>query len=271
MIIPSDGLERADLPRSSFLVGVILGTLLALSLSFLTGCMTVEAVGVSPLVVTWGSVQVGSKSTPQVVTLSNGGSGPISITSIAISGTNAGDFSISSSTCGSTLGATSNCAITLIFAPSAAGSRSATLTFQHSGVNPVETVTLSGSGASQGASTILTVAPGSLSFGSVNLGSGSASQTVTVQNPGATAIAVSNVSIIGADPSDFAVTTNSCGASVAASAGCTVSIIFNPTAAGSRTATLTLTDAAGNSPQTVALAGTGSAASTANATVAPRA
>ncbi len=72
--------------------------------------------------------------------------------------------------------------------------------------------------------------------------------------------------VSGTNAGDFAIASNTCGASLAGSASCTVSITFKPTATGSRTATLTFTDAAGNSPQTVALSGTGSAA---NATVAP--
>src|SRR5258708_16556784 len=52
-----------------------------------------------------------------------------------------------------------------------------------------------------------------------------------------------------------------CGSSVAAGASCTISVKFTPTAAGTRTGTLTLTDNASNSPQTISLTGIGSTTS----------
>ena len=51
--------------------------------------------------------------------------------------------------------------------------------------------------------------------------------------------------------------TNTCGSIVAAGANCMISITFTPTAGGNRTGTLTITDNAHGSPQTVALTGTG--------------
>ena len=44
---------------------------------------------------------------------------------------------------------------------------------------------------------------------------------------------------------------------MAAGASCTISVTFSPISAGSRSGTMTLTDNASNSPQTVALSGTG--------------
>jgi hypothetical protein len=61
----------------------------------------------------------------------------------------------------------------------------------------------------------------------------------------------------GADPGDFNVSTTTCGASLGAKSTCTISVVFNPTATGKRTATLNVNDGANNSPQTVALTGTG--------------
>jgi len=71
----------------------------------------------------------------------------------------------------------------------------------------------------------------------------------------ATALPIS-ITFTGADPGDFA-ETNTCGASLAARSRCTISLTFTPGATGTRTATLTVTDSANNSPQTMALTGTG--------------
>jgi hypothetical protein len=61
----------------------------------------------------------------------------------------------------------------------------------------------------------------------------------------------------------FNIASNTCGASVAAGANCSVGVTFTPTATGAAAGTLTFTDSALNSPQAVSLSGTGGAASSA--------
>ncbi len=73
-----------------------------------------------------------------------------------------------------------------------------------------------------------------------------------MSNTGSTEVTISSIAISG----DFA-QTSTCGSSVAAGANCAVSVTFTPTAAGSRTGMLTITDNAPGSPHLVALAGTG--------------
>jgi hypothetical protein len=103
----------------------------------------------------------------------------------------------------------------------------------------------------------VTLSTGSLNFGAVNLRTPSAPQTVTVTNSGTAALVISGIAANG----DFAQTTT-CGASLAAGAGCAVQVTFTPAAAGVRAGALTLTDNAANSPQSIALAGSGVASST---------
>ena len=52
-------------------------------------------------------------------------------------------------------------------------------------------------------------------------------------------------------------TSNGCTTSLATGFGCTISVFFDPSAAGSQTGTLTITDNAPDSPQTVQLSGIG--------------
>jgi hypothetical protein len=98
----------------------------------------------------------------------------------------------------------------------------------------------------------LSVSPSSLTFPSQALNTTSSAQTVTVNNTESTAVSVSSIAASG----DYA-QTNTCGASIAAGASCTVSVTFTPTAAGTRTGSLTIASNATNSPNTVALSGTG--------------
>ena len=69
---------------------------------------------------------------------------------------------------------------------------------------------------------------------------------------------ITSISFTGTNAADFARTTT-CGATLAAGASCNISVTFRPTATGSRTASLSVTDSAPGSPHTVPLTGTGTA------------
>jgi hypothetical protein len=84
------------------------------------------------------------------------------------------------------------------------------------------------------------------------LGTTSTTQGITLTNTGSAPLAISSMLTNG----DFA-QTNTCGTTVAAGVSCTISLTFNPTASGARSATLTIADNASGSPHTVALSGTG--------------
>ncbi len=99
-----------------------------------------------------------------------------------------------------------------------------------------------------------------LNFGSQTLGS-SSSQTLTVTNNGSAPLSITSVQISGTNAGDFT-ESNGCTSSVAAGGSCSIAITFDPAAAGSRTATLSITDNASGSPQTVGLSGTGSSLAT---------
>jgi hypothetical protein len=94
------------------------------------------------------------------------------------------------------------------------------------------------------------------SFANTTVGSTSATTTVTVTNTGNAALNVQSASIAGANAGDFKVTSSTCS-SVAASGTCSLGVSFTPSASGSRTATLSLTDNAASSPQVITLSGTG--------------
>jgi hypothetical protein len=91
----------------------------------------------------------------------------------------------------------------------------------------------------------------SLSFNNQTVGTSSSPLTSTLFNMGSAPLALSSVIASG----DFA-ETNDCGGSVPAASSCTISITFTPTVLGARTGAVTITDNAGDSPQTLALSGT---------------
>ena len=98
--------------------------------------------------------------------------------------------------------------------------------------------------------------PTSLTFPQEGVGSTSSAQSVTLSNTGNSSLSISSITITGINASDF-VQTNTCGSSVAVGASCTISVTFTPSAPGSRTASVSVTDNANGSPQAVTLAGTG--------------
>ncbi|MFI5271544.1 MAG: choice-of-anchor D domain-containing protein [Ktedonobacterales bacterium] len=109
-----------------------------------------------------------------------------------------------------------------------------------------------GSGSQPGAS----LSPSSLAFGNQRVGTTSAAKRMTLKNTGNAVLTINSISLGGANAGDFARTTT-CGASLAASASCTISVTFTPATVGSRSASLSVSDNASGSPQRAALAGTG--------------
>src|SRR3989441_803729 len=106
----------------------------------------------------------------------------------------------------------------------------------------------------------VTFAIRNLPVGGVQLSALTPAQTVTLTNSGTATLSITSIALAGLNPGDFAIaagTTCTNGATVVAGASCLVNLTFTPTAASARTATVTITDDAPGSPQSVSLAGTG--------------
>lgn len=101
----------------------------------------------------------------------------------------------------------------------------------------------------------------SLAFGNEAVGQTSKTKVVTIKNTGAATLKFTNIATSG----DFTLVGNFCGGQIGIGGSCSVTVSFAPTQTGARTGTLTFTDNAPNSPQTVSLSGTG----TADATLTP--
>src|SRR5581483_4166005 len=96
----------------------------------------------------------------------------------------------------------------------------------------------------------------SLSIGNQFVGIQHTPVPITLTNTGGMALTISSIAVSGANSSEF-VQTNSCGTSLAAGANCTINVAFTASATGTRTATLSVTDDAAGSPQSVTLTGAG--------------
>jgi hypothetical protein len=216
---------------------------------------TSASASLSPLSLSFPPLPIDESSTPLSVTVSNAGTANLVILSDAISGTNASDFAISADTCtGATLTASGTCTVSVTFTPSAEGSFSASLNITDIAPHSPQKVLLTGTGLGAGVG----LSPSSLTFPEQIPGTSSPAQPVTLSNGGNVPLSVS-IAITGTNSGDFA-QTNNCGSSVPAGSLCAINVIFTPGAPGSRSATLTITDNALNSPQTVALTGIGASA-----------
>jgi len=219
----------------------------------LAGSGTAPGMTLAPSNLTFGSEVVGSTSTAQTVMVRNTGTSAHTINSIGVSG----DFA-ETDTCGTlpaTLTAGASCSVSVAFRPSAAGTRTGTVTLADNASGGQQFIALTGSGTATAPS--ITLAPSNLAFGSEAVGSTSTAQTVMVQNTGTSALTINSIGVSG----DFA-ETNTCGtlpATLGAEASCTVSVTFTPSAAGTSTGTLTLRDNASGGQQFVALTGSGTA------------
>jgi len=214
------------------------------------------AVTLSASSVPFGSVKVGTASGSASVTLTNTGNEALTISSIAITGADASSFVFAES-CGTSLAAGANCSIHGHFAPAAEGSLTAAITVGDNAAGSPQTISLSGTGLAP----VVKLSASSLAFGSEKVGMASGSQSVTVTNTGDEALSITSISITGTDASSF-VFANSCGTSLAVAASCSIHGHFAPAAVGALTAAISITDSAGNSPQKIALSGTGASVTT---------
>src|SRR3989441_6718911 len=109
----------------------------------------------------------------------------------------------------------------------------------------------------------VTLAPTNLAFGDQRLSTTSPAQTVTLTNSGTATLSITSIALAGSNPGDFAMAGSGvapwpmAAGPVGAWAGCTFTLSFSPAAAGARAATVTITDDAAGSPQSVSLTGTG--------------
>ncbi len=202
--------------------------------------------------VTFGTQTLGTTSAPTNVTVTNTGGTAVGVSSISSSVP--AEFGVAASGC-TTVNPGATCALSLTFTPAAAGARNASITLVSNGTGSPQTIAVSGTGTSVATPGQLSL-PGSVSFGTQQVGTTSAASNISVTNIGGTTVTVSSVT--SSNATEFPVT-STC-ATVPAGAGCTISVSFAPSAAGTRTASITVnSDGVGN-PQLVSASGTGSTA-----------
>jgi hypothetical protein len=203
----------------------------------------------TPAGLTFGTVATGSFSNQQF-RLTNTGNAAVKISSLSVSGTG---FSTTGMSTPATLNPSQSATLTASFAPSAVGSTTGSVTILSNAANSSLTIPLSGTGAQSG----LSISPTSFNFGSVVDGL-TKSQNFIVTNTGTASLTIAQLSVTGSAYSASGLATP---ATLTPGSTATFSVLFAPTTAGSLAGSVSLSSNAPNSPNSLALSGTGVASS----------
>ncbi len=201
-----------------------------------TGSSVAPTVTVEPAALLFPEQLLNVKSAAQVVTITNTGTTSVSSTGVTITG----DFA-ETTTCTSSLPAGKKCTVTVTFTPTSAGAQTGTLTIHLS--TGAQEVSLAGTGSTFGSlPPILSLSPSPMSFNNGYTIGDNPVQTITVTNTSGASVGILKVALKG-DPSIL--DKSKCPAVLAAGATCSIKVLFKPTAYGTFTSTLILTEGSG--------------------------
>ena len=220
---------------------------------------TVPILGFVPaLLPTFGDVVLGTTGAVQSVTVTNSGTAPLIITSLALTGANPGEFVLDppSACLGASVPAGATCTVNVRFKPTTSGDKGATvMVYDNSAGNP-HSFTVKGAGIAP----MIVLSSTSLDFGTQTVNVASAPQRVIVQNTGDGPMLITNVTVICTNGPDFSVVADNClSTPLQPGDSCSISVSFKPGATLPRVGTLVITGTATNSPQLVNLRGVGAA------------
>lgn len=201
---------------------------------------------INPPSLDFGSVLVGGNASLPV-TVSNPGDGDLIISNIVSSDP---EFTFSPNTFPITIAAGGDQVFDVTFAPTSGGLHSANLSFSHNAAGSPTSYAVQGTGVAT--APVFNIAPPSLNFGSVNLGSNLMMQA-TVTNTGNADLIISNIT--SSNP-QFTFTP-SAPITIGPGLNQVFDITFTPTAAGSQTGTIVFTHNAAGSPKSYSVQGIG--------------
>jgi archaellum component FlaF (FlaF/FlaG flagellin family) len=186
-----------------------------------------------------------TQSAARTVTLTNTGTAAVSVASVTVSG----QFQMSNN-CTGTIAAGASCVVSVVSVPTSLGSHSGWVTLRDSASSKPQGIELSSRGTEIGLS------PNPMNFGQQKTGTTSSPQQLTITNHGSTTVSVSKITLLSAD---FTVSdvSNCTGQALAPGATCQVPVTFSPKQRGHSSATLSVVDDGGGSPEIARLTGAG--------------
>jgi hypothetical protein len=198
---------------------------------------------------------VGDTSASLSFTLTNQGPGSATLKAISVQGAAAADF-VRAGSCAAnaSLAQGASCTVTLAFAPSQIGTRTAQLDLTTDGTNPPP-LTLQGNGVGT-AQASLTLSVPSVSFPVTAVGAPTSPVAVTLTNAGTATLTVTAISFDAPALSAQPAAQNGCpGLPMRLAPGqqCDIDIVLDPTSAGDINATMTIASNASTPVQPLAV------------------
>jgi hypothetical protein len=202
----------------------------------------------------FGNQSVCSGTVVKTYTIENLGNAVLNVNGITLTGTDAADFTVGGISLPTTLDPGSPITFTVTFNPSGLGVRSATVNIDNSdsdenpydfaiqgtGVDPEANLTGNGVSITDGSAT--PSATDDTDFGNQSVCSGTVVKTYTIENNGTAVLNVTAIAVSGGQSADFTVGGISLPATVSVGSTATFTVTFNPSVAGLRTTTVTVTN-----------------------------
>lgn len=198
----------------------------------------------SPASLSFGQVAVGVKITASLV-LTNDRAWSKTLYSVAVTGS---AFKITGATFPVVIPPGKSVTLAVDFAPKTAGLTSGRIFFYGPGLN----IPLEGTGTTGTTTGQLSVSPGSLNFGNVDVGATTSATSAFTATGGSVTI-----SSVSSNNSQFSVSGTSFPLTLNAGHTANVQLVFSPSKAGAESATLTISSTASDATTTESLTGTG--------------
>jgi len=207
----------------------------------------------TPRTQSFGYYLIGTTSPGKTNTFTNDSGVNIFFSNIDLEGVNQNDFSFTTTCAISTtipLAPGASCTSTVFYKPTITGHETVTMVYYGNFTLVKQGLLINGDG------TAVKVTPTTYTFPDTTVGKTS-TKTVTFQNAGSTALAISSVNFVnGTQQHDFS-QTNTCQPSVPANSTCTFTVTFAPLTTGTQSVTLSIGDSDPTGPQQVKFTGTG--------------
>ncbi len=250
----------SQLPAALALFAIVAALAIAMGLSSCAGYTTNAAstgsqsgsaasvLSASSTSVDFGTVPVGSSAT-QNLTLTDSGTDSVTISSVSVSGTG---FSVVGGGFSGSVAASQSVNVQLEFAPQAAGSNSGTVTVASDASSSNFRISLHGN-ATQAH---LSMSPSSVTFNDVSVGQ-SSTQSVALTNNGTANLQIASATVTGAG---FSIAGLTFPETIPSGQGISFTVQYAPPSAGSASGSISFSDNAPASPQSLRLTGTAVAA-----------
>ncbi|MEZ5101061.1 MAG: choice-of-anchor D domain-containing protein [Thermoleophilia bacterium] len=209
----------------------------------------------------FGNQEPDTSSPPRGIRFQDTGNLPVKVAAVRLAGKNAKDFRIvvDDSTCRAdgVVKPKKACLVTVRFRPTTLGERRARLVIDHDGEDGPTSVQLLGTGKGVGAAELSAT---SIAFGEIEVGQDAQAQEITLQSVGTAPLVISEITVEG-NRKDFTVTNDCPGPKkrLDQEASCVVTVVFSPTKAGDRAATILIQHDGEGSPARIEVSGVGAA------------